>query len=106
MVKLRGATLLETLVATVLILVIFLVSGLIINNLAKNTIQNNHHSIEVELKRLGYFGLHQKISLPYSAEFKNWNIEVTKNADLNSIEIEAWRDSDNTVLNHKIYDVE
>lgn len=103
MVKLKSATLLETLVATALILVIFLVSGLIINNLAKNTIQNNHQSIENELKRLGYFSKHGKINLPYTSDYHNWNVEVRKNTKTGQIEIDAWQKIGSKTLNKTIY---
>lgn len=106
MVKLKSATLLETLVATALILVIFLVSGLIINNLAKNTIQNNHQSIENELKRLSYFSKHGKINLPYVSDYDNWSIEVKKNDITGQIEIEAWQKNSSKTLNKTVYVLE
>ncbi len=103
MVKLRSATLLETLIATVLILVIFLISGLIINNLAKNTIQNNQHSIRTELKRLSYFSRHGQISLPYASDFDNWNIKVEKNETTDIIKLEAWQKNGSKTLKRTVY---
>lgn len=106
MVKLKSATLLETLVATALILVIFLVSGLIINNLAKNTIQNNHQSIENKLKYLGYFSKHKKIALPYKTTYKNWHIKANFDSVSKQINLEAWQINGSKSLNKTVYVLE
>lgn len=106
MAKLKSSTLLETLVATVIILIIFFISGLIINNLAKNTIQNNHHNVEAELKRIGYFCSNGKIDLPYEIEYENWNILVIESKETDVIEIDAWQKNGDKTLKKSVYAVE
>lgn len=78
--KLKSATLMETLIATVLIVVIFIVSSLVINNLLLNSFNNNTNEIENRLSQLEYEFQNHKIQLPYNEMFDNWNIIITKEA--------------------------
>ena len=52
--KIKGSTLMETLVATVVIVIIFMMASLILNNLFSNTIKNNTQSIDSYLNELQY----------------------------------------------------
>lgn len=74
--KIKGSTLMETLVATVLIVVIFMISSMILNNLFLNTQNNETGSIETYLTELQYLYHNEKIELPYHEDFKEWNISV------------------------------
>ncbi|TRW21072.1 hypothetical protein FMM05_20640 [Flavobacterium zepuense] len=76
--KLRSATLIEALVATVLIVVVFIVASLVLNNLLFNSFSRNTHAIENRLFELEYSAQHNTIQLPYSEEFKNWHVELIK----------------------------
>jgi len=74
--KLRSATLIEALVATVLIVVVFIVASLVLNNLLFNSFSRNTHAIENRLFELEYSAQHTIIQLPYSEEFQNWHVEL------------------------------
>lgn len=76
--KLRSATLVEALVATVLILVVFIVASLILNNLVFNSFSRNTHSVETRMAELSYMAGYNRIKLPYIEEFKTWKIQLTK----------------------------
>jgi hypothetical protein len=76
--KIRSATLIEALVATVLIVIVFVVASLILNNLLFNSFSKNTHAVENRITQLAYLGVHQKIELPYHEEFNNWTIELVK----------------------------
>jgi predicted PurR-regulated permease PerM len=78
--KIKSATLIEALIATVLIVVIFIVSSLVINNLLLNSFNNNTNKIENRLSQLEYEYQNHKIQLPYNESFDNWNIIITKEA--------------------------
>lgn len=74
--KIRSATLIESLVATVLIVVVFIVASLIINNLLFNTFSRNTHAVENRMRELAYQADNKLIALPYKEEFGNWDISL------------------------------
>lgn len=76
--KLKGSTLMETMVATVLIVVIFMVSSLILNNILRGYASGNTRSLNNHLRELEYRTMHGFLITPYAENFKNWEIEVTK----------------------------
>lgn len=66
----------ETLVATVLIVVIFMMASMILNNIFYNSIKNNTDGIEAYFDETRYFYFHDKISLPYYDEYQGWEISI------------------------------
>ncbi|WP_146126686.1 hypothetical protein [Nonlabens agnitus] len=66
----------ETMVATVLIVVIFILASLILNNLFSNSIKRDTVLVDARLTELEYSYLHKKINLPYSETLDDWNIEI------------------------------
>jgi hypothetical protein len=89
--KIKGSTLMETLVATVLIVIIFMLSSMILNNLFSNTIMNNTRNIGAQLNELHYLYINNKITLPYQIELIDWQIRIEsfKENNQNIIEFEA-----------------
>ena len=90
--KIKSATLIEALVATVLIVVIFIISSLIINNLLNNQYKNNSTEIENRLCELEYQYQFKKIKLPYYESFQNWEISIEKinnTTDIYNLEFKA-----------------
>lgn len=85
--KLKASTLMETMVATVLIVVIFMLSSLVLNALFSSQVKSNVQPIQSHLQQLEYQYVNQKIVLPYYEEWESWNIsmEILKN----SVYIEA-----------------
>ncbi len=98
--KLKSATLVESLIATVLIVVIFVVSSLTINNLLLNGFNNNTTQIENRLYELEYEYQNRKIQLPYSENFQNWSISITKALmpNTNTIEFKAKKNESSKVI--------
>ncbi|WP_409557563.1 hypothetical protein [Allomuricauda sp. SCSIO 65647] len=76
--KVRASTLMETLVATVLIVVVFMTASMVLNNLFANSIQLNDNKIRQELLRLQYQHQNEQLQVPYYAEFGPWQIEVSE----------------------------
>ncbi len=76
--KVKGATVLETLVATIIIVVVFMLSSMILNNLFSASVKNNTQDIKTRLYKLRYLQLHNKIALPYQEAYKTWHIAVLK----------------------------
>ncbi|WP_415061081.1 type II secretion system protein [Flavobacterium sp.] len=74
--KIKSSSLIEVLVATVLIVVVFIIASLVLNNLFANVFKNNAHHIENRIHQLEYSITHNQITLPYLEEFGNWEIEI------------------------------
>ncbi len=74
--KIKGSTLMETLVATVLIVVVFMISSMILNNLFSNSITSNTRNIDAYLNELEYLQQHDKLLLPYYGTYKFWEVSV------------------------------
>ena len=79
--KIRGATLMETLVATVLIVVIFTLASLILNNTFSNHIKDNRHDLYNEIYELEYLWLTDVVEVPYTSSYKNWTIHLNTTID-------------------------
>lgn len=76
--KIKSATLIEALVATVLIVIVFVIASLILNNLVLNTFSKNTHAIENRINELEYELQNNNIKLPYQEIYKSWSITIQK----------------------------
>ncbi len=74
--KIRGATLIETLTASVLIIIVFMIASLSFNNIFNNHVKQDLGAIENRIKELEYLVHHQKITIPYTEGFSGWGIEI------------------------------
>lgn len=74
--KIRSATLVEVIVATVLIIIIFIIASLILNNVLLNTFSKNTHAIENRLNELEYDIQNNHIKIPYQEKYKEWDIAI------------------------------
>ncbi len=87
--KIKSATLIETLIATVLIVIVFLMASMIINNIFFNTFHQKKELVENRLDELEYELINKSIELPYSEEIENWNIEIIKVNQSDLVEFKA-----------------
>lgn len=89
--KVKASTLMETLVATVLIVAVFMIASLILNNLFSNSIKNSTQAIDNRLNELEYYVIHNSIQLPYKEDFESWTIYIDTYKENNKpiIELEA-----------------
>ena len=67
----------ETLIATVLLIVIFMVTSLVINTLFSATITHNAQNVVAHLDVLEYKYQHQQLHVPYAAVHDDWEITVS-----------------------------
>lgn len=98
--RIKGSTLIETLVATVLIVLIFILASMILNNLFSNTIKNNTQAIDNHLNELQYLQQHQQLLLPYTETYENWDVTVERYKEDNKtlIEFEAINSKTNKTI--------
>tara|TARA_R110002111_G_scaffold62859_1_gene103883 strand:+ start:297 stop:596 length:300 start_codon:yes stop_codon:yes gene_type:complete len=98
----------ETLVATVLIVVIFMMASMILNNLFSNSIKNNTRAIEAQLSELQYLNENDKLEIPYNEDFKDWQIVVDsyKENNMTIIEFEATNSNTSKTIIKEIIEAE
>jgi len=76
--KLKGSTLMETMVATVLIIVIFMVSSLVLNNIFLGYANRDTRLLDNRIRELEYRAISGTLKTPYDETYENWALEVTK----------------------------
>ncbi|SDI24882.1 hypothetical protein SAMN04488062_1314 [Flavobacterium omnivorum] len=105
--KIKSATLVEAIVATVLIVIVFVVASLILNNLLLNTFSKNTHQIENHLNELEYEIQNGHLKFPYQENYKDWNIQINKEKteSLETLIILATKEkSQKKISRHLIYE--
>lgn len=104
--KVKSATLVEVIVASVLIVIIFMIASLVLNNLILNTFSKNTHPIETRLNELEYELQNDLIQLPYEENYKGWDvtIQVEKTTSKENLLIQAINShSEKEVTRQRIY---
>lgn len=101
--RLKGSTLMETLVATVLIVVVFIMASMVLNTMFSSSIKNNTRAIKAQLNQLQYLKLNDKLELPYQESLGDWSISVEKYIENNQtiIEFEATNINTNKTIVRK-----
>ncbi|MGX1931300.1 hypothetical protein [Flagellimonas sp. 2504JD4-2] len=74
--RITASTLMETMVATVLIVVIFMLSSLILNNLFAAQVRGNLQAVNTHLDEVEYLYSNGKLSFPYYDEWEDWSISI------------------------------
>ncbi|BFP40656.1 hypothetical protein FGF1_15010 [Flavobacteriaceae bacterium GF1] len=81
--KIRASTLMETMVATILIVIIFMVASLIMNSLMAAQVTANTGNISERLHRLEYQYVNGLLQLPYQEDWNDWSIRAILEKDIN-----------------------
>ena len=74
--KLSASSLLETLIASVLIILVFIISTTLLTNIAINEIKRDNLELESRLIELQYLATHGLIEVPYYETNEDWHIEL------------------------------
>lgn len=105
--KIKGSTLMETLVATVLVIVIFMMASLILNTAFSSQIKNNTHHIKNHLYKLEYLYVSNNLNIPHYSEFREWRISISiskSNNNAHRTDILAINKNTKKQVTHTIYD--
>lgn len=105
--KIKSATLVEVIVASVLIVIVFMIASLVLNNLVQNTFSKNLHPIETRLNQLEYEVGNGLVKLPYQESYKGWDIviQIEKAASKKQLLILATNNQNNKeITRHHLYD--
>ena len=101
--KIKGSTLMETLVATVLIVIVFMVSSMILNNVFSNSVNSDKRAIDTRLNELMYLTSHHRLQVPYREDLKPWSIDITLDAGKKRYQLTAINQSNNQTMKRYIY---
>lgn len=74
--KVKGSTLMETLVATVLIVIVFMMASMVLNTLFASTLIQNDQSVRQQLTQLQYHYEHGLLEVPYYEKMGVWELNV------------------------------
>lgn len=85
--KVRSATLVETMVASVIIVIVFLIASLSLNNIFKGIINSDDSALRNRINELAYFVQNEKIKIPFYEETPLWDIAVEKRGEETVFEI-------------------
>lgn len=98
--KIKASTLMETLVATVLIVVVFMISSMIMNNLLVSNVKQNTELAEERLNALEYQYKNKGIKLPYYEDYESWEISIlaSKQGESSLIILEAENMNTKTIV--------
>jgi len=76
--KLKASTIVETLIASLIIIIVFAIASLTLNNVFKTTIKKDTTLVQYRLNKLSYLLQKNKISIPYNEEYEGWEISIKK----------------------------
>lgn len=76
--KITASTLMETLVATIIILVVFVAASLVLNNTFKTIVANDRFNLDNRIRFIEYKYQHNEIALPYLEDFERFEIYISK----------------------------
>ncbi len=74
--RIKGSTLMETLVASVLIVIVFMLAGMVLNNVFRNSFKNDTRAIEAHLNELQYLHKNKQLELPHQEVFDKWVVNI------------------------------
>lgn len=85
--KVRSATLVETMVASVIIVIVFLIASLSVNNIFRGTINSDDSALRNRINELTYLFQNNKVEIPYYEESPLWNIVIENRGKENIMEV-------------------
>jgi oligoribonuclease (3'-5' exoribonuclease) len=76
--KVKASSITETIAATSIIIIVFTIAIFSINNILKNSIENDTSAIEREIEKLTYQSRYKKIETPNVLDLEKWVIQISK----------------------------
>jgi len=101
--KVKASSLMEILIATVLIVVVFMIATLTINTILFSSIKKETGKIKTHLSELQYLYANNKIEIPYDDSFENWSVTLYKSKEEDGIlHVEALHSETNKIIERQI----
>ncbi len=103
--KIKASTLMETMVATVLIVVLFMMTSMLLNSFFTSKIENNTSLVQERLNELEYDLIQDRIIVPYFEDWQQWEIRIVSvsSKDLNYYVLEATNSKTKRISTSYVY---
>ena len=72
--KIKSSSLIESLTASIIVVLVFMVASFSFNNVLMNTVRTDEFSLNTHLRELRYLMLHDKLTFPFYEEGQYWVI--------------------------------
>jgi hypothetical protein len=89
--KIRASSLVETLTASVIIVVIFMIASFSFNNVFLNTIKSDDEQLTNRIQEIKYFTRYESIKFPFYEEREYWIISAEQKPDAVYFEVQNLR---------------
>lgn len=93
--KLKASSLLETLIASVIIVVVFMIASFSFNNVFLNSIKSNDTLLKNRVHEITYFLKYDKVSFPFYEDAEYWIISGERKGSTAYFEIRNKRNTKN-----------
>lgn len=89
--KIRASSLVETLTASVIIVVIFMIASFSFNNVFLNTIKSDDEQLTNRIQEIKYFTRYESIKFPFYEEREYWIISAEQKSGAVYFEVQNLR---------------
>lgn len=96
--KFKASSLMETLTASVIIIVVFIIASFSFNNVFLNTIKSNDEQLGNRISEIEYLAINNKLDFPFYEEGTYWIIIIEKKEDYYLVEVQNLRNKVNKSL--------
>ncbi|MCX2839445.1 hypothetical protein OQ279_14940 [Salinimicrobium sp. MT39] len=96
--KIRGASLVETLTASVIIVVVFMIASFSFNNVFLNSVKSDDNLLQNRLEEVKYLTTHDKLQLPFYEEGPYWTISAEEANGKLQLEVQNLRNGSKSEL--------
>jgi len=93
--KLKASSLLETLTASVIIVIVFMIASFSFNNVFLNSIRSDDTSLKNRIHEITYFIKHDKLKFPFYEDAEYWIISGERKGSESYFEIRNKRNTKN-----------
>lgn len=85
--KIQATTLVETLLASAIILIVFLIASLTLNNVFLGSVKKDDTKLNNRVKELHYSVKYNTLTIPFYEETEQWDIAIEQQKDIYTISI-------------------
>lgn len=93
--KLKASSLLETLTASVIIMIVFMIASFSFNNVFLNSIRSDDTLLKNRIHEITYFFKHDKLNFPFYEDEEYWIISGERKGSAAYFEIQNKRNTKN-----------
>tara|TARA_B100001167_G_C16764731_1_gene303480 strand:- start:484 stop:810 length:327 start_codon:yes stop_codon:yes gene_type:complete len=80
--KIKAASLAETLVASVIVMIVFIIASLSVNNVFGTMVQSDDFKLQNRIRELQYLAKHNQLDIPFYETTTRWDIAIEHEGNL------------------------